>query len=76
MIEHLFCVLIFLFGLQVFARKLTDIHNHATLKMVTEFQVQFPNKCVICSYYRWGVNHGFNPSKPKEHNCIEIKGDK
>jgi hypothetical protein len=73
-VEHLFYVLIFLFALQLLVKQLTNIHDHATLKMVSDFKTRFPNKCVICSYYRWGANNGFNPSVPDEHECIEKRG--
>ena len=45
--------------------------------MVSDFVRYFPGVCMICSYYRYGVSHGFIGSehKPPPHHCIEERHD-
>ena len=41
-------------------------------EMVKEFKKAFPNKCMICSYHRFGRENGLTKElKPKPHKCIE-----
>jgi hypothetical protein len=44
---------------------------------VEDFARHFPGVCMICSYYRYGVLHGFISSecKPPAHRCIEDHHD-
>lgn len=39
---------------------------------VEQFRQQFPGRCMICSYHRYGYDHGFEQSPtPPAHRCIE-----
>lgn len=41
-------------------------------KIVKEFSEIFPGKCFICSYHRFGYEHGMtNKRKPEPHDCID-----
>lgn len=39
--------------------------------MADEFKREFPDKCMLCSYYRYGLSHGFTTDPPPAHSCIE-----
>ena len=40
--------------------------------MVEDFQRDFPGKCMICSYHRYGLREGFTSEpEPKPHECCE-----
>ena len=40
-------------------------------KMVKEFIEIFPNKCLICSYHRFGIDYGLTKGSVKDHKCID-----
>lgn len=39
--------------------------------MVEEFIKVFPNKCMICAYWRFGITHCLTKESTPEHDCIE-----
>lgn len=47
------------------------IHD-TTTKMIEDFEKLFPDKCIICSYYRFGYFEGLiKDPTPPPHNCKE-----
>ena len=41
-------------------------------KMIEDFERAFPGKCPICSYHRFGWQHGFERDpEPPPHICPE-----
>lgn len=42
-------------------------------KMLADFCEQFPGKCPVCSFHRYGVSHGYQPPKPDAHYCPEAR---
>jgi hypothetical protein len=43
-----------------------------TDELVAEFHAQFPGKCGLCSYHRFGFREGFlDRMNPPDHACIE-----
>lgn len=43
---------------------------------VMEFERKFPNKCMICSFYRYGCELGYLESdEPEWHICKEAKDE-
>lgn len=45
-----------------------------TEDMAKEFEEKFPNKCMICSYHRFGYAQGYTDDPmPEPHDCIERK---
>lgn len=44
-------------------------------KDVKAFHEKFPNKCMICSFTRFGIEMGYLPEKEEAepHNCIELQ---
>ena len=40
-------------------------------KLVRKFMQDFPDKCLICSLHRFGVENGFTKGIAKEHECID-----
>jgi hypothetical protein len=46
--------------------------NTSTIdNMVKEFIKVFPNKCMICSYWRYGRENGMTDKSTPKHQCIE-----
>lgn len=41
-------------------------------KMVKDFEEKFPGKCMICSYHRFGVSHGYVSGEVRLHDCPEV----
>jgi hypothetical protein len=44
-----------------------------TNEMIEDFEEHFPNKCLICSYQRYGYANGMtnDPNPPPHENCPE-----
>lgn len=40
-------------------------------KMVEDFVRTFPGRCMICSFRRYGISHGFHVGDLEPHDCIE-----
>lgn len=60
------------FGLLNLAFKAHDkFAELTTLSLMYKFRKDFPGKCFICSYHRYGANHGFNPGPLESHDCVE-----
>lgn len=46
-----------------------------TSDMVKEFEEHFPEKCIICSYHRFGYAQGYTDDpQPPLHDCKENVG--
>jgi hypothetical protein len=43
----------------------------ATRRMIAEFEAAFPDRCVICSYNRFGRTHFGEQNDPPPHDCKE-----
>ena len=39
--------------------------------MIEEFESKFPGRCVICSYARFGRQHGLTSATPAHEGCPE-----
>ena len=40
-------------------------------KLIAEFKVRFPDRCMVCSFDRYAVSHGFQVAPLEQHACIE-----
>jgi hypothetical protein len=44
-----------------------------TQRMFDEFIKTFPDKCIVCSYHRFGRDNGLTSQpKPDDHKCIDV----
>jgi hypothetical protein len=52
--------------------------NHRNLRWATwlkEFQTRWPDRCPICSYWRYGFYQGFDVGRsPPPHDCCPERG--
>lgn len=56
-----------------FLRNLFSTRRSSAKRMVEGFIRRFLGKCMICSYHRFGMEHGFvrlNES-PEPHHCLD-----
>ena len=40
-------------------------------RVVADFQRQFPGRCLICAYHKFGVQGGYVRGGVPAHDCIE-----
>jgi len=45
------------------------------MEMIQRFEDEFPGRCVICSYHKYGVTHGLTSGPVPEHDCIEKRSE-
>jgi len=39
-------------------------------KVIQDWETNFPNKCIVCSYHRYGYEHGMTADEqPPKHEC-------
>ena len=62
-----------LFGVNI-RKAWTVMAGHSADDMVDQWMEAFPDKCMICSYHRFGRDHGLTKDEfPVEHTCIDKK---
>lgn len=42
-------------------------------RMIEEFDHYYPDRCFICSVYRYARTHQDDRSEPPKHECREVK---
>ena len=56
-----------------FQRWVSWFRSPTAEEIVREFAEAFPGKCFICSYHRYGIEHGLTSKPLGEHDCIDEK---
>ena len=51
---------------------LNKLSGREAIRICKEFKEVFPDRCLICSYHRYGMENGLTKKdKPDTHICIE-----
>lgn len=51
--------------------KLFKGRGESARKLIAEFKVRFPERCMVCSFERYAVRNAFQVAPTKQHSCIE-----
>lgn len=66
-------------ALRGWRRKHLRTMDEVVTDMVYGFREEFPGKCMICSFHRYGRDHGMTlEPEPAPHDCIDrqnVQGD-